>query len=136
MAVCSTACGSDGEGKPAQGPELHADAAADDRDGDAGDGDGRDDGGAPLRDAEVAGDGDSGAKGERYPATGDNDGDGLRNDLERALHTDPEYADTDGDGVSDGDEVGPDTAAPRDSDKDGFPDVLEHARLDNDNDNV
>jgi hypothetical protein len=73
---------------------------------------------------------------ERYPLEADNDGDGLSNEVEFALHTDPEYADTDGDGVSDQDEVGEDPAQPLDTDKDGFPDALEHARLDNDNDGV
>ena len=48
---------------------------------------------------------------------------GSTNELERELHTDPEYADTDGDGLSYVDEIGNHPAVPRDTDKDGFPDA-------------
>jgi MYXO-CTERM domain-containing protein len=39
------------------------------------------------------------------PCTGDTDGDGLSNGEEAALGTDPNSSDTDGDGIDDGDEV-------------------------------
>ncbi len=56
---------------------------------------------------------------------GDLDGDGLKNGVEKnLLGTDPGRADTDGDGVPDGEEVG-DINAPNDRDGDGIIDALE-----------
>ncbi|MBL8604517.1 MAG: hypothetical protein JNK72_21500 [Myxococcales bacterium] len=48
----------------------------------------------------------------------DRDGDGLPDDTERRIGTDPDNPDTDGDGIRDGDEVG-DPNMPRDTDMDG-----------------
>ncbi len=53
----------------------------------------------------------------------DDDGDGLDNALEVALGTNPAAADSDNDGLRDGDEL--DAQVLRDSDGDGRPDVLE-----------
>ena len=60
----------------------------------------------------------------------DRDGDGLCDELEAALGTDPDNADTDGDGVSDGDEIlgkngGPSSPWSKDSDGDGIDDLQE-----------
>lgn len=56
---------------------------------------------------------------------GDYDGDGLKNGVEKhILGTDPGLADTDGDGVPDGEEVG-DVNNPNDRDGDGIIDALE-----------
>ncbi len=61
----------------------------------------------------------------------DTDGDGLTDDIEADLRTDPELADTDGDTISDYDEIGGDTTYDRDvdtnprqadTDGDGYPD--------------
>jgi hypothetical protein len=49
----------------------------------------------------------------------DQDGDGLTNDQETALGTDPEVADTDGDGLNDGDEVFIHHTNPLEPDTDG-----------------
>ena len=49
----------------------------------------------------------------------DSDGDGLPDALEEAVGTDPNNADSDGDGVSDGEEVGGEPGNPADSDGDG-----------------
>ncbi len=60
----------------------------------------------------------------------DNDNDGLSADEEAALGTDPEVADTDGDGLIDGDEVniyGSDPLS-TDGDADGLPDAYEVAQ--------
>ena len=57
---------------------------------------------------------------------GDLDGDGLTNEEEDALGTDPLSPDTDGDGIPDGDELG-------DEDNDGIPDALEE---DDDDDGI
>jgi hypothetical protein len=54
----------------------------------------------------------------------DSDGDGLTNAQEDSLGTNRNGADTDGDGINDGVEVG-DPAHPTDTDGDGIPDVLE-----------
>ncbi|CAN5297928.1 hypothetical protein BH24PSE2_BH24PSE2_13080 [soil metagenome] len=68
------------------------------------------------------------------PGLDDNDGDGLSNDDEAALGTDPDDPDTDGGGVNDGDEVrngtdpldpGDDSAPAADSDGDGLSDAQE-----------
>ena len=64
----------------------------------------------------------------------DPDEDGLSNTQETALGTDPNKADTDGDSVKDGDEVGNDPANPIDSDGDGKIDALESNKADADND--
>jgi large repetitive protein len=55
---------------------------------------------------------------------GDLDGDGLSNEDEEALGSDPDDNDSDDDTVFDGEEVGPDGEA-RDSDGDGRPDILD-----------
>lgn len=67
----------------------------------------------------------------------DVDRDGLSNGTERALGLSPFQSDTDGDGIPDLEEVGPDSAAPRDSDGDGTIDALD-SDSDNDliNDNI
>jgi len=63
----------------------------------------------------------------------DDDRDGLQNDLELKLGTNPVSADSDNDGVRDRDELDTGFAA-LDIDRDGIPDVLESATLDEDND--
>jgi len=65
---------------------------------------------------------------------GDDDGDTLINRIEAAIGSAHDQADTDGDGVRDGDEVGDDVHHPRDTDGDGTPDVLESNRADADHD--
>lgn len=52
-------------------------------------------------------------------AAGDDDGDGLSNNEEEALGTDPQVADTDGDGLNDGQEVNQYGTNPRNVDHDG-----------------
>ena len=66
----------------------------------------------------------------------DSDGDGLTNAQEDALGTSRSNADTDGDGTSDGAEVGGNVNAPADSDGDGTPNVLESSTTDTDGDGV
>ncbi len=66
----------------------------------------------------------------------DDDGDGLLGGIEAALGTDPNNADTDGDGIDDGTEVGPDTANPLDGDGDGIIDALDSLILDTDGDGI
>lgn len=66
----------------------------------------------------------------------DVDGDGLLGGEEAVLGTHPNNPDTDGDGMDDGDEVGPDVANPLDEDGDGIIDALESNILDADNDGV
>ena len=66
----------------------------------------------------------------------DSDGDGLLDDAELTLGTQPNDADTDDDGTSDGAEVGLNVATPVDSDGDGVINALESALLDGDNDGV
>lgn len=63
----------------------------------------------------------------------DTDADGLTDTEEQTLGTDPTKADTDGDGISDGTEVGPDAAQPINTDDDGLIDALDE---DDDNDGV
>jgi len=63
----------------------------------------------------------------------DSDGDGLDDDVEAALGTDPASGDSDGDGVADKDEVGANVTAPRDTDGDGTIDALD---TDDDNDTL
>ncbi len=65
----------------------------------------------------------------------DDDGDGLSNAVEETLGTNPHAKDTDGDGKSDGAEVG-DAEAPKDSDGDGVIDALESDKSDADGDGV
>jgi len=64
----------------------------------------------------------------------DPDHDGLRSGVEVLLGLDPLDPDTDGDGLDDGTEVGPDPAHPVDSDGDGVPDALESRFRDRDGD--
>ncbi len=64
----------------------------------------------------------------------DADNDGLTNAQEQTIGTNPTNADTDGDGVVDGDEVGDDFAHPIDTDNDGKIDALESSTRDHDND--
>jgi hypothetical protein len=52
------------------------------------------------------------------------------------LKTDPYYQDTDGDTLSDAEEIGGDLANPVDTDGDGIPDALEHPLFDFDRDGV
>lgn len=66
----------------------------------------------------------------------DEDGDGLFGGDEATLGTDPNNEDTDGDGINDGVEVGPDTANPLDTDNDGVIDALDSNILDVDNDGI
>lgn len=55
----------------------------------------------------------------------DQDGDGLTNDEELQIGTDPTIDDTDDDGVTDGEEVGPDPENPIDSNNDSIPDAVQ-----------
>ncbi len=64
---------------------------------------------------------------------GDRDEDSLTNELEVRLGTSPLLADTDGDGVSDPDELG-DGAEPIDGDGDGLIDAIESGNTDADGD--
>lgn len=64
----------------------------------------------------------------------DTDLDGLINRIEAGLDTDPVAADTDGDGIPDGVEVGPDPNRPLDTDGDGRVDALESVTADCDRD--
>jgi hypothetical protein len=64
----------------------------------------------------------------------DSDGDGLTNAQEGALGTNRGNADTDGDGVNDGAEVGGDVNSPLDTDGDGVGNALESATADADGD--
>ncbi len=63
----------------------------------------------------------------------DVDGDGIPNDVETAIGTDPTNADSDGDTIPDGVEVGKDQQAPPDSDSDGTIDALD---ADSDGDSI
>lgn len=71
-------------------------------------------------------------QGQCLDPDGDEDLDGLTNALEGSLGTNPLNPDTDYDGVADGDEL--DGLTPRDTDGDGFPDILESAIRDADSD--
>jgi len=66
---------------------------------------------------------------------GDEDGDGIINGLEGSLSSNPRDVDTDGDGVTDSDELGPDLEA-IDGDGDGVADILESLVEDDDGDCV
>ncbi|MCB0554124.1 MAG: hypothetical protein KDD02_11275, partial [Phaeodactylibacter sp.] len=66
----------------------------------------------------------------------DQDNDGLTNDKESGLGTDPTNPDTDGDGENDGLEMGPDPNIPLDGDNDGIIDALDSSIADADNDGV
>jgi hypothetical protein len=57
-------------------------------------------------------------EGVSTPVPVDSDGDTLTDDVERRIGTNPMNPDTDGDGIRDNDEVGPDTARPRNTDGD------------------
>lgn len=67
------------------------------------------------------------------PPLADRDDDGIDDDTEVALGTDPGRADTDGDGSPDGAEIG-DPEHPEDDDDDGVLDALEPAGVDEDGD--
>ena len=58
-------------------------------------------------------------------STADTDGDGLPDDIERMIGTNPMNPDTDGDGLRDGDEIGMDVTRPRDADGDMMIDPLD-----------
>ncbi|HEY7642458.1 MAG TPA: hypothetical protein VH814_22180 [Steroidobacteraceae bacterium] len=64
----------------------------------------------------------------------DSDGDGLTNGEEDAIGTSRGTVDSDGDGVSDAVEVGPNHGSPLDSDADGIIDALESGAIDSDGD--
>lgn len=66
----------------------------------------------------------------------DDDEDGLLGGVESMLGTDPNDADTDGDGINDGVEVGNDPDNPLDEDEDGIIDALDSNILDSDDDGV
>ena len=66
----------------------------------------------------------------------DDDQDGLSDSDELALGTNPWRADSDGDGLLDGEEVGGDPARPRDTDGDGIIEALEAWNRDSDGDGV
>jgi large repetitive protein len=66
----------------------------------------------------------------------DSDGDGLLDSQETTLGTDANDPDTDGDGVDDGAEVGPNPGSPIDTDADGIIDALESSVTDTDGDGV
>lgn len=55
----------------------------------------------------------------------DRDNDGLNDNIETALGSNLDNADTDGDGIDDKTEVGSDPLKPRDTDNDGIPDILD-----------
>lgn len=63
----------------------------------------------------------------------DTDEDGIPDNVEISLNLNPRSADSDGDNISDLEEVGDDFGAPRDSDRDGTIDALD---TDSDNDDV
>ena len=64
----------------------------------------------------------------------DPDGDGLQSFAERLAGSDPFDADSDHDGLADGDEWGPIVATPHDRDGDGKPDLIENDSADADSD--
>lgn len=66
----------------------------------------------------------------------DDDNDGLFGGEEATLGTDPNDPDSDGDGIEDGEEVGPDIANPLDEDGDGIIDALDSNTDDADSDGV
>jgi len=63
----------------------------------------------------------------------DSDGDGLSDQYEETIGTEPYLADTDGDGINDGIEVGNDQSKPLNSDHDRYIDALDY---DDDNDGL
>lgn len=67
------------------------------------------------------------------PPLSDRDDDGLADDVERRLGTDPGFSDSDGDGALDGVEIG-DPDDPADGDGDGLLDALESDDVDEDGD--
>ncbi len=66
----------------------------------------------------------------------DSDGDGLLDSQEATLGTNPNNADTDGDGTADGAEVGPNVGSPVNSDGDALSNALESSIVDSDSDGV
>ena len=67
-------------------------------------------------------------------ADSDYDGDGLSNNQEKTIGTDPAKKDSDGDGIDDGTEVGSNVDHPVDTNGNGIPDALESNILDSDQD--
>ncbi len=61
----------------------------------------------------------------KIDATKDSNKDAIPDAVALALGLNPYVADTDGDGISDKDEIGPNWQEPVDTDQDGIPDVLE-----------
>ncbi len=88
---------------------------------------------APSDDASVGQDtdGDAQVAPDADPSKTDTDGDGLSDSDEIGLGTDPKQSDTDADGLSDGDEVNKYGTDPKsaDSDKDGLADGLEVGKV-------
>lgn len=66
----------------------------------------------------------------------DSDGDGLEDEYERGIGTNPDDSDSDNDGILDAVEVGDDLDNPLDTDGDGIIDALESNVLDADSDGV
>lgn len=66
----------------------------------------------------------------------DSDNDGLSDEVEVSIGTDPTNEDSDGDGILDAEEVGDDIANPLDTDEDGIIDALDSNILDTDMDGV
>jgi|GEM_PF-2316394 len=76
---------------------------------------------------------DAGLGNPSHGPYGDPDGDGIKNLFEYRNATDPCLKDTDGDGLADGLEWGPNAQKPLDSDNDGLIDALDY---DSDNDGL
>ncbi|MFP4600673.1 MAG: putative Ig domain-containing protein, partial [Persicimonas sp.] len=112
--------------------DTDGDGVADFRQVDS-DGDGVDDGQDNCRTTENAD--QANLDGDEFGDACDDDidGDGIANDVEEDIGLDPTLADSDSDGISDGDEVGDDPQNPVDTDGDGTIDALDE---DSDDDGV